>query len=334
MMSPKYFTTALVATVALSFLGADEIKGRGSMFPAPLYKVWGEAYYAVTKSSVRYIPTDSLDGIRSISRGMADFSAVDTPLDPSVLEKKRLLVFPSVLDAVVLAYNIKGVKDGALKLSRSAILGIFNGSIAFWDDPEITKVNQGLTLPHAPITVVVDAQRSTTTLNFTSFLNRLDSTIKASKKPRWKAKRVIAGRANAGVSLTVKQTENTLGYVDYLFKKRFGLSTAQIENREGNFINPTPLAFQEAFKNASPKGIDGGTKRIDDPMGETAYPIISASYVLLSKEQVESNKKVVDFMNWAYTHGDNSATNLGYVPLPQATKEAIRNYWKSIPQSK
>ncbi len=325
----KLLTTALLATVAISSVNADEIKGRGASFPGPIYKAWTADYYKATKNQVNYTPTGSGDGIKSISKRMVDFAGSDKPLKPKSLKKKKLHMFPAVVGSVVLAYNIDGIKDGELKLSRSAIAGIFNGSIAYWDNKEITSKNTGLKLPHAPITVAVRADKSGTTFNFTYFLNKLDKSIKVSKKPTWKSKKVVAGKSNSGVSANIQQIKNSIGYIEYSFKEKLGLTAAQIENKEGKFINPTIASFQDAAKYAEWTAENDFYAVIGDPKGETSYPIVAATFILLPIEKVETNKKVTAFIDWAYKNGDKSAKELGYVPLPKETKDAIRKYWNS-----
>jgi phosphate transport system substrate-binding protein len=325
----KLLTTALVATVAISSVSADEIKGRGASFPGPIYKAWTADYYKTTKNQVNYTPTGSGDGIKSISKRMVDFAGSDKPLKPKSLKKKKLYMFPAVVGSVVLAYNIEGVKDGELKLSRSAIAGIFNGSIAFWDNKAITEQNAGLKLPHEPITVAVRADKSGTTFNFTYFLNKLDKSIKVSKKPTWKAKKVVAGKSNSGVSANIQQIKNSIGYIEYSFKEKLGLTAAQIENKEGKYINPTLASFQDAAKYAEWTAENDFYAVIGDPKGETSYPIVAATFILLPIEKEEMNKKVTAFIDWAYKNGDATATELGYVPLPKETKDAIRAYWEA-----
>jgi len=329
MIFSKLLTTALVATVAISSVSADEIKGRGASFPGPIYRAWTADYYKTTKNQVNYTPTGSGDGIKSISKRMVDFAGSDKPLKPKLLKKKKLYMFPAVVGSVVLAYNIEGVKDGELKLSRSAITGIFKGSIAFWDNKEITAQNAGLKLPHEPITVVVRADKSGTTFNFTYFLNKLDKSIKVSKKPTWKAKKVVAGKSNSGVSANIQQIKNSIGYIEYSFKEKLGLTSAQIENKEGKYINPMLASFQDAAKYAEWTAENDFYAVIGDPKGETSYPIVAATFILLPIEKEATNKKVTAFIDWAYQNGDKSATELGYVPLPKETKDAIRAYWES-----
>ncbi len=325
----KLLTTALIATVTLTTVNADELKGRGASFPGLVYKAWTAEYFTTTKNQVNYTPTGSGDGIKSIKKRMVDFAGSDKPLKPKALAKSKLFMFPTVVGSVVLAYNIDGIKDGELKLSRAAIAGIFNGSIEFWDDKAIMAQNKDLKLPHEPITVAVRADKSGTTFNFTYFLNKLDENIKVSKKPTWKAAKVIAGKSNSGVSANIQQIKNSIGYIEYSFKEKLGLTAAQIENKEGQYINPTLESFQDAAKYATWTAENDFYAVIGDPDGATSYPIVAATFILLPTEKTETNKQVTKFIDWAYTNGDKAATDLGYAPLPKETKDAVRAYWEA-----
>lgn len=329
-MTLKKLAVASMATlVTLTTLHADDLKGRGASFPGPVYKAWTSEYYATTKKQVNYTPTGSGDGVKSISKRMVDFAGSDKPLKAKKLAKKKLYMFPTVVGAIVLAYNIDGVKDGELKLSREAIAGIFSGTITQWNDPKITAQNPTVKLPDAPITIAVRADKSGTTYNFTYFLNQIDQSIKTSKKPKWKAPKVVAGKSNSGVSANIQQIKNAIGYIEYAYKEKLGLSAAQVENKEGKFINPTVASFQDAAKYASWSASNDFYAVIGDPKGATSYPIVAATFLLLPHEKTQTNKQVTTFIDWAYTHGDKAASDLGYVPLPNSTKEEIRSYWKS-----
>ncbi|MCK4441412.1 MAG: phosphate ABC transporter substrate-binding protein PstS [Sulfurovaceae bacterium] len=329
MRFPKLLTTALIATVAVSSVNADNLKGRGASFPGPVYKVWTSDYFKATKNQVNYTPTGSGDGIKSITKRMVDFAGSDKPLKPKTLKKKRLYMFPAVVGSIVLAYNIDGIKDGELKLSRKAIDAIFTGKATYWDDKIITKDNADLKLPHAPITVAVRADKSGTTFNFTYFLNKINPDLKVSKKPKWKASKVVAGKSNSGVSANIQQIKNSIGYIEYSYKIKLGLPAAQVENKEGKFINPTVSSFQDAAKYATWTADKDFYAVIGDPVGATSYPIVAATFILLPIEKAETNKKVTAFFDWAFKNGDKSAADLGYVPLPKETKDAIRKYWET-----
>lgn len=325
----KFATLALIAAASLTATHAYELNGRGASFPGPVYKAWTAGYFDATKNKVNYTPTGSGDGIKSIIKRMVDFAGSDKPLKPEKLAKEKLYMFPSVVGSIVLAYNIDGVKDGELKLSRAAIAAIFSGKAAFWDDAIITKDNAGLNLPHAPITTCVRADKSGTTFNFTYFLNKLNPEFKVSKKPTWTATKVVAGKSNSGVSANIQQIKNSIGYIEYSFKMKLGLPAAQVQNQEGHFINPTVASFQDAAKYASWTAEKDFYAVIGDPKGATSYPIVAATFILLPIEKTETNKELTAFMDWAYTNGDKAAADLGYVPLPASTKDKIRKYWEA-----
>ena len=322
-------TVAVAASVALTAVNADEFKGRGASFPGPVYKAWTAEYYSATKNQVNYTPTGSGDGIKSIQKRMVDFAGSDKPLKPTELREDKLYMFPAVVGSIVLAYNINGVKDGELKLSRTAIDAIFTGKASFWDDAVITKNNAGLKLPHAPITVAVRADKSGTTFNFTYFLNKINPEFQVSKKPTWAASKVVAGKSNSGVSANIQQIKNSIGYIEYSYKMKLGLPAAQVENKEGKFINPTVKSFQDAAKYASWTAENDFYAVIGDPAGATSYPIVAATFILLPAEKMEKNRQVTTFIDWAYTNGDKAAADLGYVPLPTSTKDEVRKYWET-----
>ncbi len=328
-MLKQIIATAAVAAIALNSAYASELKGRGASFPGPVYKAWTSEYFKATGNKVNYTPTGSGDGIKSIKKRMVDFAGSDKPLKPESLRKAKLYMFPAVVGSIVLAYNIDGIKDGELKLSRAAIDAIFTGKATKWSDPVIAKDNPNLKLPDAPITTCVRADKSGTTFNFTYFLNKIDPSIKVSKKPTWTAAKVVAGKSNSGVSANIQQIKNSIGYIEYSYKTKLGLPAAQVENKEGKFINPTVQSFQDAAKYASWTAENDFYAVIGDPAGATSYPIVAATFILLPEEKAETNKQVTAFFDWAYKNGDKAAAELGYVPLPAETKDAIRKYWES-----
>ena len=323
----RLVTLAVVTTIATMTLQAGELQGRGASFPGPVYKAWISEYNAKTGEKVNYTPTGSGDGIKSIKKRMVDFAGSDKPLKAKKLKKNKLFMFPSVVGSIVLAYNIPDVKDGELKLSEKAIAGIFSGRITHWDDAAITNANPNIKLPHEKITVAVRADKSGTTYNFTYYLSKLDNkAFKASKKPNW-AGNVVAGKSNAGVSANIQQTKYSIGYVEYSYKQKLGLSAAQVQNKEGKYILPTLKSFQDAAKYATWTPDNDFYALIAYPDGATSYPIVAATFILLPKEKTETNKQVTKFIDFAYNNGDKIATDLGYVPLPKETKDMIRKYW-------
>ena len=322
----KIATLAIAASLATTTLLADQLQGRGASFPGPLYKAWIQDYNAKTGEKVNYTPTGSGDGVKSIKKRMVDFAGSDKPMKGKKLKKNKLFMFPTVVGSIVLAYNIPGIKDGELKLSEKAVAGIFSGKITHWDDAAITSVNPDLKLPHEKMTVAVRADKSGTTYNFTYYLNKLDSSFKVSKKPNW-AGNVVAGKSNSGVSANIQQTKYSIGYIEYSYKQKLGLTAAKVQNKEGEYILPTLKSFQDAAKYAKWTPDNDFYAVIAYPDGKTSYPIVAATFALLPIEKTDTNKQVTKFFDYAYTNGDDIATGLGYVPLPNETKEMIRAYW-------
>ncbi len=327
----KRSTLFIILFFGLSFvdLFAFEVKGRGATFPAPLYQAWIRDYYNLTENQINFTPTGSGDGIKSARRRMVDFGASDTPLDKKLRDKYGLDMFPSVTGAIVLAYNLPNVRDNELKLTGKAIAGIFDGTIAYWDDATIKSNNPDLKLPHEKIIPIVRADKSGTTYNFTYYLAQVaPDRYKTSKQPEWKAS-TIGGKGNSGVSATISQLKYSIGYTEYSYKIELGLSAARIENKEGSFVSPTIENFQEAMKYASWSIENDFYAMIAYSNGKNAYPIVAATFILMPRDMlIEDKTNVARFFDYAFRTGDEEAIRQGYVPLPLETKNMIRNYWK------
>ena len=312
----------------LSSACAGMIEGRGATFPNPVYKAWSTAYFKATRNRVSYIPTDSEDGIRAIIKREVDFGGSDVPMKPAALTEHKLFVFPAVVGAIAVVYNIDGVKDGELKLSREAIAGIFGGEITFWDDKRIAKENASLKLPHLPIRVVVRTDGSGTTYNFSYFLHRIDPAFPVSKKPSWQIDHRIEASSNAEVWMHMRESENSIGYIEYSYKKRLHMTAAQVQNREGSFVKADLGSIQEALRHARWSQENYYYTAITDPQGAASYPIVASTFLFIVQEKKSANKTFVAFLDWVYSHGDAQAIALGYVPLPKEIKSQIRTFWK------
>ena len=86
--------------------------------------------------------------------------------------KPRLCIIPTVLGAVVPAYNVPGV-SGEIKFTPEALAGIYLGKIQKWNDPAIAKANPGVKLPDQPIIVIYRSDGSGTTFIFTDYLSKI-----------------------------------------------------------------------------------------------------------------------------------------------------------------
>jgi len=328
----KIIKVALATSVLLTTISAnDVIKGSGASFPYSVYQKWIKAYNKETGIKIDYIKKGSSKGIKDAQARTVDFAGTDKPLSPKVLKQNSLYQFPGVVGAITMGYNLPGVKK--LKLSRSAIVAIAAGQVSHWDNPLITKENPGIKLPHAKLTFVHRADGSGTTYNFTYYLSKVSkewrTTYGAKKALTWPGSQHIGGKTNSGVAALLKQTEYSVGYIDYADAKNNDILMASVENREGHYIVPTLKSFQAAAAKASLDPAKDFYSIIADPKGADSYPMVAATFILVPSEKPEMNKNVTKFYEWCYTDGQDIAKSLGFVPLPETLTKKIRTYWSS-----
>lgn len=318
-----------VLSLMLSTVNATEIIGRGASFPAKVYQEWCAAYNKETGKNITYFPTGSGDGIISIKNRKVDFGGSDKPLAPWRLKRYQLSMFPTIIGSIVLAYNIPGVGDNELRLSEKAIGAIFSGEVKYWDDTVITAYNEHLNLPHKPIKVAVRSDGSGTTYNFVYYLRKIDYAHfkKATKDFDWKAN-TVAADGNDGVAQKIIDNEYSIGYIGYSHKEKFNIAAATIENKSGHWVTASVASCQDGAKYAKLDKDRDFCTMIAYPEGDTSYPIIATSYVLLADENHQKNQDIVHFYDWVFTNGAKIAEKYGYVSLPKNTIKEIKSYWK------
>jgi phosphate transport system substrate-binding protein len=342
-MNKRLFLAAASALVMSAGLAggtaaqAQSITGAGATFPFPIYAKWAEAYKQQTGVGLNYQSIGSGGGIRQIKSKTVDFGASDMPLKGEDLEKSGLLQFPAVMGALVPAINIPGIATRQLKFSGQLLAEIYMGEVKKWNDPKIAALNPDLKLPDANITVVYRSDGSGTTFVWTDYLSRVS--------PGWKSKigantsvqfpTGVGGKGNEGVSASVKQITNSIGYVEYAYAKQNNLTYGLVQNRDGKFPNPETESFQAAAANANWDEAPGFGIIINDQPGEKAWPITSATFILMYKkaDKPEQSAAALKFFDWAYKSGDKLAIELEYVPLPDNVKDKIRASWKGIVDS-
>ena len=306
------------------------VTGAGSTFIYPVLSAWAADYAKAAGTKINYQSIGSGGGIAQIKAGTVDFGATDKPLEPKELAEAGLAQFPAVIGGIVPVVHLQGVDAGKLKLTGPVLADIYAGKITKWNDPKITGLNPGVTLPGATITVVHRSDGSGTTFNWTHYLGQVS--------PAWKNgpgegtsiawPTGIGGKGNEGVAAYVDQVPNSIGYVEYAYVIQNKMTYALVQNAAGNYVAPSTESFQAAAASADwDKAQDFDLVMTNAP-GAQAYPITATTFVLVHKQPKNpaATKAALDFFRWAFANGQPQAEKLDYVPLPKPLVDKIDAY--------
>jgi phosphate transport system substrate-binding protein len=320
---------------------AQEIRGAGATFPAPLYAAWSSEYQRQSRVKVAYDAVGSGAGLERIRRRTVDFGASDAPLTPQQLAAADLLQFPVVIGGVVPVINISGISSGQLKLNGALLADIYLGRIRKWNDTRIAQLNPDLSLPGSNITVVHRTDPSGSSLLWSEYLSRSSAAWQAqagvSLTPRWPVG--VGGVGNEGVASYVQRTRFTIGYVEHFYSRAHKLSDVALRNQSGHFVRAGRDAFHAAAEAANWSLTPTRQLPIDSP-GTASWPITGASFILVPKsdpqapEQDAKTQDVVRFFQWGLLQGEPIARQLGYAPLPKRVVDELPALWATpVPDS-
>ena len=330
----RLFLKTVAATVAALAFGtsalAADITGAGATFPFPIYAKWAEAYKAATGVGLNYQSIGSSGGIRQIRAKTVAFGASDAPVKGEELDKDGMVQFPAIIGGTVPVFNLEGFANGDLRVTGPVLAEMFLGKIAKWNDPKLAALNPGKKLPDQVITIVHRADGSGTTFNWTDYLSTVskewaDGPGKGAAV-KWPAPTSVGGKGNEGVAANVTRTKGALGYVEYAYAKRNNIAVMQLQNKDGQYVMPDDETFAAAAAGADWFSVPGMGLSIVNQPGAKAYPVTTASFILMYKEPANKaeSAEVLKFFDWAFKNGKGMATDLDYVPLPDALTAQIR----------
>jgi phosphate transport system substrate-binding protein len=321
-------TTPATSTAASAASSGDTgtLTGAGSTYVAPFFALAFAKYHqqhpAVT---VNYSPVGSSAGIAAISARQVDFGASDVPMNASELAAAkggRVTQVPDALGAEGVAYNLDLPAGARLHLTGPVLARIFLGQITRWDDPAITALNPGITLPPAPITVVHRSDGSGTTYIFSKYLSSVDpawaATVGTGKTLPWPVGEGTEG--NGSVTSTVFRTPGgSIGYVEQAYSQGLVLPFAEIRNQAGNSVLPSTQTIAAAQKPA----ITPTDFSIVNQPGASSYPISGYSWALIYTRQPSqaTGQALVTMLDWLTHDGQAYAAANLYVPLPSQVRQ-------------
>jgi len=328
-----FVSALLISTVAFS----ADIVGAGATFPFPIYYKWAEGYKKATGASLNYQSIGSSGGIRQINAKTVDFGASDAPVKGEDLDKNGQVQFPAIIGGTVPVVNLEGFKPGELKITGPVLADVFLGNITKWNDPKLVALNPGKNLPNEQITIVHRADGSGTTFNFTDYLATVskDWDTKVGRGPavKWPAPSSIGGKGNEGVAANITRIKGSIGYVEYAYVKQNKMIFLQLQNKSGKYVSPDDVTFAAAADGADWFSVPGMGLSIVDQKNPNAWPISSASFIIMYKEPKNkaNSDEVLKFFDWAFKNGKKDAMDLDYVPLPDSLTKQIRDrVWTQV----
>jgi phosphate transport system substrate-binding protein len=331
------FTLVLALAVCIWAQGAVTINGAGATFPNPIYSKWFDVYHQKHSNiQFNYQPVGSGAGIRQVTDGTVDFGASDGPMTDEQLKAFQskhgfeLLHFPTVLGAVVPTYNVPGV-TASLNFTPEALAGIYLGKITKWNDPAISGVNKGVNLPAQDIVVVHRSDGSGTTYIWTDYLSKISdewkSKVSKSTSVNWPVG--LGGKGNEGVTGLVKQTPDSIGYVELIYAVQNNIPYGAVKNSSGGFIKADLASVTAAAAGAAKDMPDDFRVSITNAPGKTAYPISSFTWLLIPAKIQDATKRdaIKGFLKWMIADGQSYCEQLSYAKLP---KEVVQKEDKAI----
>ena len=321
--------------LALPVMGQTTLNGAGATFPYPIYSKWFSEYNKLHPDvQINYQSIGSGGGIRQVLNGTVDFGASDGPMSDEQLSqaKTKILHIPTVLGAVVPAYNVPGV-SGEVKFTPEILAGIFLGTIANWNDPALAKANPGISFPNQPIIVIYRSDGSGTTYIFTDYLSKVSKDwangVGKGTSVRWKVG--MGGKGNEGVAGQVRQLQGSIGYVELIYAVQNKISYGSVKNAAGDFVKASLDGVTEAAASVKTMPADFRVSITNAP-GKTAYPISSFTWLLIPTpaKDPKKGKIIADFLEWMVTDGQKMTSQLSYAPLPDSVIEKVKAAIKQV----
>lgn len=333
----------LVAALAVASCGgavngereAQELSGAGATFPLPFYNVVFEKFAEKNGDAVAYGGIGSGGGVRNLNDKIVDFAGSDAFLsDEEMKEMSPVIHIPTCMGAVVVAYNLEGVKT--LNLSGELIADIFAGDVKMWNDPRIAELNPEAALPAEAIIPVYRSDGSGTTFVFTDYLTKVSEKW-AGKYGTGKSVNFPSGQAakgNPGVAGVISQTKNSIGYVgsEYAFAQK--IPYAKVKNQRGELVEPTAASISAA---ASGEILADTRTSITNSDAEGAYPIATFTWMIIYKEQnyadrtKEQAAATLDLLQYILSDEAQAITSeVHYAPLPAKAKEISMQNLKTV----
>lgn len=349
----------LLGAAPAAFADGPTINGSGSTWSAIAIDQWRADVGNKRGLTVNYNSVGSSSGREYyISLGdQTDFAVSEIPFvgdEPMRLKShnRTYQYLPIVAGGTAMMYNLKdsaGRRVRDLRLSADTITGIFTGAITKWNDPKILA-DYGRSLPNLAITPIIRSDGSGTSAQFAAYMaHESPKAWGAFAKAKMLAPNMpvsnfpdlpnsIAQKGSDGIANYVANPVVGLGAIGYMessYAVQRNFPVVAVKNRAGKYVLPTSRAVSVALTKATLNA--DRTQNLEgvytNPAPET-YPISSYSYMIVpNKTGLPSDKTAVlgKFMLYFACEGQQSASLLGYSPLPKNLVSVVFDAVRNLP---
>jgi anaerobic selenocysteine-containing dehydrogenase len=108
----------------------------------------------------------------------------------------------------------------------------------------------------------------------------------------------VGGRGNAGVAANVSKIAGSIGYVEFAYAKQNKIAYAQQVNRDGRTVQADDVSFGAAADKAEWNSAPGFGVSLNNQPGAAAWPITSASFILMHKNAADPKRSARSWQPW------------------------------------
>jgi phosphate ABC transporter phosphate-binding protein len=325
-----------------------QIEGTGSTWSQLIVEQWISDVNA-NGMQVVYTGGGSSKGRRDFANDSTDFAISEIPYqgkdeqgNADTSNGRGYAYLPIVAGGTAFTYQLKVGRTMVrnLRLSGETLSKIFTNQITNWDDPAITKDNNGRKFPDLAITPVVRSDGSGTTAQLTTWMDKQYPSIwrpyyghsgLTSYYPIKPGSRMVGQAGSDQVMNTVSSFAGNgdIGYVEYSYPVNKNYPVVKVLNKAGYYVEPTQyntaVALTKAKINHDKSSnlyltqILDGVYTNPDPR---AYPISSYSYMIIPTDANDprmttaKRQTLADFLYYSLCSGQTKAGPYGYSPLP------------------
>ncbi len=104
----------------------------------------------------------------------------------------------------------------------------------------------------------------------------------------------LGGKGNEGVAGQVKQTPNSIGYVELIYAVQNKMTYGKVKNAAGEFVQASLASVTAAAAEASKEMPDDFRVSITNAPGKDVYPISSFTWLLIPEKIADRDQEKSD----------------------------------------